>query len=210
MRNLDNEQYVLSLSYGKDSLACLEACRMLGQRIDRIVHAEVWATDDIPADLPPMVEFKKKADAIIKERYGLEVEHVCAMRKAVFPQTLISGMENLHTRHTSTPNRRDETTMSSQECTEVSRCKEEVGARNSNTASGLEKVTYEKLFYRLLKPTSKTYQWRMRGGQRPINGFAQIKGNWCTGLKTSAIRLSATTKRELVHGGAEEKRGGYP
>lgn len=27
-----------------------------------------------------MVEFKKKADAIIKEQYGIEVEHVCAMQ----------------------------------------------------------------------------------------------------------------------------------
>lgn len=69
---------VLSLSYGKDSLACLGACEQLGIPIDKIVHAEVWATDDIPADLPPMVEFKKKADEIIKKRWGLDVEHVCA------------------------------------------------------------------------------------------------------------------------------------
>ena len=66
---------MLSLSYGKDSLACLEAIRQLGWPLDRIVHAEVWATDTIHADLPPMVEFKAKADAIIKERYGIEVEH---------------------------------------------------------------------------------------------------------------------------------------
>ena len=76
--NDPNTEYILSLSYGKDSLACLEACRQLGYRIDRVVHAEVWATDTIPADLPPMVEFKAKADAIIKERYGLTVEHICA------------------------------------------------------------------------------------------------------------------------------------
>lgn len=71
---------ILSLSYGKDSLACLGACEQLGIKIDRIVHAEVWATDTIPADLPPMVEFKKKADKIIKERYGIEVEHIRAKR----------------------------------------------------------------------------------------------------------------------------------
>ena len=70
--------HVLSLSYGKDSLACLEACKLLGYPIDRIIHAEVWATDTIPADLPPMVEFKKKADKIINERYGLTVEHIAA------------------------------------------------------------------------------------------------------------------------------------
>lgn len=64
----------LSISYGKDSLACLGACEHLGWKINRIVHAEVWATATIPAELPPMVEFKKKADRIIKERYGLEVE----------------------------------------------------------------------------------------------------------------------------------------
>lgn len=75
-----NTQYVLSLSYGKDSLACLEAIWLLGLPLDRIVHAELWATDTIPADLPPMVEFKAKADKIIKERYGIEVEHVCAMK----------------------------------------------------------------------------------------------------------------------------------
>ena len=71
-------QHILSLSYGKDSLACLGAIEELGLPLDRIIHAEVWATDTIPADLPPMVEFKKNADAIIKERYGIEVEHIRA------------------------------------------------------------------------------------------------------------------------------------
>lgn len=71
-------QHVLSLSYGKDSLACLGAIEELGWPLDRIVHAEVWATDTIPADLPPMVEFKQKADEIIRQRWGIEVEHVDA------------------------------------------------------------------------------------------------------------------------------------
>lgn len=75
-----NTEYILSFSYGKDSIACLLAIEQLGWPLDRIVHAEVWATDTIPADLPPMVEFKAKADAIIKDRWGIEVEHVCAIR----------------------------------------------------------------------------------------------------------------------------------
>lgn len=69
-------EHILSLSYGKDSLACLGAIEELGLPLDRIVHAEVWATDTIHADLPEMVEFKAKADKIIKERYGIEVEHI--------------------------------------------------------------------------------------------------------------------------------------
>ena len=69
-------EHILSLSYGKDSLACLGAIKELGWPLDRIIHAEVWATDTIPADLPPMVEFKAKAGRIIKERWGIEVEHI--------------------------------------------------------------------------------------------------------------------------------------
>lgn len=80
MQREPNTEYVLSLSYGKDSLACLGAIEELGWPLDRITHAEVWATDDIPADLPPMVQFKAKADEIIRERYGIEVEHQCAVR----------------------------------------------------------------------------------------------------------------------------------
>ncbi len=71
-------EHILSLSYGKDSLACLGAIEILGWPLDRIVTADVWATDTIPADLPPMVEFKVRADAIIKERWGIQVEHVDA------------------------------------------------------------------------------------------------------------------------------------
>ena len=70
------KEYILSLSYGKDSLACLGAIEELDWPLSRIIHAEIWATDTIPTDLPPMVEFKKRADAIIKERWGITVEHV--------------------------------------------------------------------------------------------------------------------------------------
>ena len=61
-------------------MACFGACELLGWPIDRVVTAEVWATDTIPADLPPMVEFKAKADKIIKERWKVDVEHIRAKR----------------------------------------------------------------------------------------------------------------------------------
>lgn len=73
-------EHILSLSYGKDSLACLGAIEELGLPLDRIIHAEVWATDTIPADLPLMVEFKKKADEIIMQRFGIKVERVRAKK----------------------------------------------------------------------------------------------------------------------------------
>ena len=74
-------EHILSLSYGKDSIACLFAVEQLGWPLDRIVTADVWATDTIPADLPPMVAFKTYADAEIKRRWGIEVEHIYATDK---------------------------------------------------------------------------------------------------------------------------------
>lgn len=86
-------EHILSLSYGKDSLACLGAIEELGWPLDRIIHAEVWATDTIPADLPPMVNFKAKADTIIKARWGIEVEHIRAKKtyEQQFHEKYITG-----------------------------------------------------------------------------------------------------------------------
>lgn len=75
-RSTDGRQRVLCLSYGKDSAACLGALDVLGWPLDRIISAHLWATDEIEADLPEMVDFKAKADEIIYERYGIKVEPV--------------------------------------------------------------------------------------------------------------------------------------
>lgn len=73
--------HILSFSHGKDSTAAIYVTKeILHWQLDRIIHAEVWATDTIPADLPPMMEYKAKAERIIKERWGIEVEHVYATK----------------------------------------------------------------------------------------------------------------------------------
>ena len=71
-------QYIASISYGKDSLAMLEVIHQYKLPLDRIVHVEVWATEDVPAELPEMIKFKQKADRIIYEKYGVKVEHIKA------------------------------------------------------------------------------------------------------------------------------------
>ena len=131
---------VLSLSYGKDSLACLGACEQLGIKIDRIVHAEVWATDTIPADLPPMVEFKKKADKLIKERYGIEVEHICALKTQGW------AVANKLTNQCSITSLKKEST------SEQSRAflkQSEAGVKNLNLKPMV--LTYEDMFYHLVQ-----------------------------------------------------------
>lgn len=148
---------IVSLSYGKDSLALFGACEKLGIPVHGAVHAEIWATDDVPADLPPMVEFKKKADAIIKERWGIEVKHICAMR----------GGQRTHIREPSTESKKreimSEASMDSQNSVGL-------GAIPDLKSAHLigQKKTYEQLFYR-------TYAKGIKTGS--IMGFPQIKGN---------------------------------
>ena len=180
-----NTQYILSLSYGKDSLACLEAIKLLGLPLDRIVHAEVWATDTIPADLPPMVDFKAKADKIIIDRYGIKVEHIYATREVERERERERERESL-TKESSTedyiPKNTDENKFM------ASRAQKERGATRVSKwppSDKLTKDTYEKRFYKIpnRKPGST---------KTGIYGFpiSRIKGNWCTELKTKAF-LSA-------------------
>lgn len=73
-------EHIACISYGKDSLAMLEIIARNAMPIDRIVHVEIMATADIPADLPEVVQWKQYADNIIQQRYGIAVEHVRAQK----------------------------------------------------------------------------------------------------------------------------------
>lgn len=70
--------YIASISYGKDSLKMLDVIKTRGLPLDRIITFDIWATDTILAEFPEVTEFKKKMDVYIKEKYGIEVEHLCA------------------------------------------------------------------------------------------------------------------------------------
>ena len=77
----DSTQYIARISYGKDSLKMLEVIKSRGLPLDRITTTDVWATDTIPANLPPMTAFKERMDQRIWEMYHIEVEHLCAMNR---------------------------------------------------------------------------------------------------------------------------------
>lgn len=119
-------QYIAFISYGKDSTAMLEAIHQLGWPLDRIITTDVWATDDIEADLPEIVEFKSYADREIEKRYGIPVEH-----------------------------------------------------KNATTKSG-EKLTYEKMFYKVPNRRRKTHD-------NKIIGFPNNMRPWCKDLKKVKI-----------------------
>lgn len=158
---------VACISHGKDSNAMLRAIKLLGLPLHRIVTSDVWATQDIPADLPPMWEWKKEADQTIKELYGIEVEHICAMQKP---------SQNVQVERESTERSANATNLcstplcasveSTQETSRDSHQRLVNGAKSSN----LRKLTYESLFYH-----------RYEGGERngKMYGFPFKNGSWC-------------------------------
>ena len=75
------QDYIARISYGKDSMKMLEVIHSRGLPLDRVTTTDVWATEDIPAWLPPMDEFKARMDQWIWTKYRIEVEHLCARNK---------------------------------------------------------------------------------------------------------------------------------
>ena len=74
-------EYIARISYGKDSLKMLEVIKSRGLPLDRITTTDVWATDTISANLPPMDAFKERMDQRIWDMYQIQVEHLCARNK---------------------------------------------------------------------------------------------------------------------------------
>ena len=75
---IGSTEYIARISYGKDSLKMLDVIKSRGLPLDRITTTDVWATDTISANLPPMDAFKERMDQRIWDMYRIEVEHLCA------------------------------------------------------------------------------------------------------------------------------------
>lgn len=76
-----NTLYVANTSRGKDSTAMLRAIQLMGWPLDMICSVDVWATDTIPAELPPMVAFKDEYDRKVLEWLGIPVTRLCATKR---------------------------------------------------------------------------------------------------------------------------------
>lgn len=151
---------VACISHGKDSNAMLRAIKLLGLPLHRIVTSDVWATQDIPADLPPMWEWKKEADQIIKTLYGIEVEHICAMQKEAFPISEQCKAEvEAH---------------ANEDLSQFVQVEREQDERRYH------RLFYEDMFYR----SKASGRW-----QGNIKGFPCIKGSWCKKLKFEKVDI---------------------
>ena len=52
-----------------------------GLPLDRVTTTDVWATDTIPAELPPVLEAKARIEEKLWQMYRINVDHLCARNK---------------------------------------------------------------------------------------------------------------------------------
>ena len=155
--------YVANISRGKDSTAMLRAIQLLGFPLDMIVAVDIWATKDIPAELPPMVAFKDEYDKKCLERFGIPVTRLCAQK----PRSQIVKVERereraeQHTLICSTPNAQQNSMGSTS--TDSQRLSVDAGARNSKQ----NMLTYEDIFYRTITPQNARKRKQMLDSTPP-------------------------------------------
>lgn len=187
-----NTVCVACISHGKDSLAMLRAIKHLGLPLHRIVTTDVWATQDIPAVLPEMWEWKTEADNIIKGLYGIEVEHICAMQKNASQSVQVERerAEGSRMRICST---QGFVTEGSQETSTVSPTQREHGAKSSST----RRLTYEDMFYQ-----------RYMSGERygSIYGFPFKNGSWCQSRLKQPVTAEDLFRQPHARGAQDKYR----
>lgn len=87
--------YIARISRGKDSLKMLDVILTRDLPLDRITTSEVWATDTIPAWLPPVNEFNERVDEYIWKKYHIEVERLCARNQDGTKRTYEQGFYHI-------------------------------------------------------------------------------------------------------------------
>ena len=151
--------YVANISRGKDSTAMLRAIQILGFPLDMIVAVDIWATKDIPAELPPMVAFKDEYDKKCLERFGIPVTRLCAQKPR--SQNVKVERAEQHTLTCSIPNAQQSNTEIIS--TDSRAQSEDVGARNSKQ----NMLTYEDIFYRTITPKNARKRKQMLDSPPP-------------------------------------------
>lgn len=66
---------IFNLSFGKDSMATLLLAIEQGISIDRVMYCDIRFSDEISGEHPLMAEWIPEAERILKEKFGITVEH---------------------------------------------------------------------------------------------------------------------------------------
>ena len=202
-----NTLYVANTSRGKDSTAMLRAIEIMGWPLDMICAVDIWATQDIPAELPPMVAFKDDYDRKVFDWFGVPVTRLCATkreRERTAPEC--------HTPTCFTLNWAEANSLAQSKDSPWS---EAHGANILKPA----KLTYEDIFYRKRKPKREREREtraehlripvcqgklvQLRPQESGIYGWPTPASRWCTGeLKRGILQASLGRKAHGVRTGS--------
>ena len=69
-------KHIVSLSFGKDSMALLLEMIKRKMPIDYVIYCDIRYNDELSADHPIMAEWIPNAEKILKDKFGVEVIHL--------------------------------------------------------------------------------------------------------------------------------------
>lgn len=72
--------YVLSLSFGKDSMAMLHEIVTKGLPLNYVIHCDIMFDSNTSGEHPLMAEWIPYAEKRIKELYGVDITHLTAKK----------------------------------------------------------------------------------------------------------------------------------
>lgn len=182
----DSTQYIARISYGKDSLKMLEVIKSRELPLDRITTTDVWATDTIPANLPPMMEFKERMDQKIWDMYKIEVEHLCAMNKDGSKKTYEQMFYHVPVRRSQTGQvERERETDSGPARSSASRISGIRGVKLDSSGTPMHRVQGNITGF----PPNTRYNWcqKLKLPQDAIQGFPMLGRPWCQGGLKSRV-----------------------
>lgn len=73
-------KYILSLSFGKDSMALLIEILKRNLPLDYVIFCDIKFNSEISGEHPLMAEWIPKAEHILKDKFGIEVIHLTAKK----------------------------------------------------------------------------------------------------------------------------------
>ena len=73
-------KYILSLSFGKDSMALLIEVLKRKLPLDYVIFCDIKFNDKISGEHPLMAEWISKAEQILKDKFGIDVIHLTAKK----------------------------------------------------------------------------------------------------------------------------------
>ena len=169
-------EHIARISYGKDSLKMLDVIHSRGLPLDRITTTDVWATDTISANLPPVEEFKARMDERIFQLYGIKVEHLCARNPDGSKKTYEQMFYHVPVRRSQTLNvERERENRPDSQIVQVERERERSTSKEQSAVSRICGTRGVKL---------DSNGFPMHRVQGAITGFPpNTRYNWCQKLK---------------------------